>query len=817
MIQLEAVSIVELRGVRELKLSPGRQNFVISGPNGSGKSGVVDAIQFGLTGEISRLSGKGTGGLTLQRHGPHVDCCDNPATAEVSLTLYFPGRDKTAVLKRNVKTAKTFTLVPDDDDLRAVLDEVARHPELTLSRREVIKYILVEAGERSNEIQALLKLEEIGNVRRLLTTAKNKVASEYKIAQRGTESAADALRSHLDIKALTAEDILAAVNTQRRVLELSAIRELTAETVLNAGATGVGSLAVFNKATATRDLNALNEARQRFPTLGAKESATILANIATLESDPLLLEELTRRSFLERGLALVDGPHCPLCDQEWDDESHLKDHLRAKLAKSKQAEAVQKSLLDNVAVIAGHARHIVSLLKPVLPLASSDGPAGLTDELAAWAEGLSVFEKSLSTTEGVLKQKARFESGWIAPSAFLSESVEALAEAVSAKPDQSAPDAAHSFLTLAQDRLKSYRQKQRAARRAKDAAELGKLVYTTYCDVAEQHLSDLYAAVEADFSEFYREINGEDEVEFKALFEPAEGKLDLEVAFYDRGMFPPGAYHSEGHQDGMGVCLYLALMKRLLGNRFRFAVLDDVVMSVDQDHRKQFCRLLKQRFPNTQFIITTHDKVWAKQMQTEKLVESKRGVAFHGWSVQTGPIFEEIAEVWEQIEKDIERRDVETAASRLRRHLEYIAGELADQLGAKPPYHADFSYDLSDLLPAVIGRQRELLDRAAKVANRWKNKEAKAEVERMQSARAEVLRKCGDEQWIINKSIHYNEWASFSKAEFRTVVEAFKALLLQFRCHKAECESWLYVMPRKGDAQSLRCHCMAVNLNLKST
>jgi hypothetical protein len=46
----------------------------------------------------------------------------------------------------------------------------------------------------------------------------------------------------------------------------------------------------------------------------------------------------------------------------------------------------------------------------------------------------------------------------------------------------------------------------------------------------------------------------------------------------------------------MGVCLYLALMKRVLGDRFRFAVLDDVVMSVDQGHRKQFCRLLKTRF-----------------------------------------------------------------------------------------------------------------------------------------------------------------------------------------------------------------------------
>ena len=139
---------MELRGIRELQLTPQRKSFVISGPNGSGKSGVVDAIQFGLTGEISRLSGKGTGGLSVQKHGPHVDRRDDPAAAEVSLTLYFPDLDKTAVLTRNVKAAKTFSLEPEDAGVRALLEETAQHPELTLSRREIIKYILVEAGER---------------------------------------------------------------------------------------------------------------------------------------------------------------------------------------------------------------------------------------------------------------------------------------------------------------------------------------------------------------------------------------------------------------------------------------------------------------------------------------------------------------------------------------------------------------------------------------------------------------------------------------------------------------------------------------------
>ena len=815
MIQVEAVRITQLRGIRELQLRPGRKSFVVSGPNGSGKSGVVDAIQFGLTGEISRLSGTGTGGLTLQKHGPHVDRRDDPASAEVSLTLHFPELGKSAVLTRNVKTAKTFTLDPDAPSVRAVLEEVSRHPELTLSRREIIKYILVEAGERSKEIQSLLKLEVIGNIRSVLATAKNKVARAHTGAQRDTTDAEDALRRHLDVKVLSAEDVLTAVNSRRQVLGLPAIMELTADKVVNGGPVEGEPQPAFNKVTAVRDLAAVKDAQAGFTRLGASETAAVLADLAALEGDPALLDAVKRRSFVERGLAMVDGPRCPLCDQEWDDEDHLKNHLKTKLVKSEQAEVLQKRLLENAGTIAAHARRIAALVATIQGVAGSDGPARFAAELSQWAENLTTLAKSSSTIEDVLGHKTRLEQSWVAAPPSLTANLETLVAAVNAKPDQSSLVAAHSFLTLAQDRLNTYRQAQRAEKRAQDGAAVGKLVYTTYCDVAEERLSALYEAVEGDFSDFYREINGDDEGAFKAKFESAEGKLDLEVSFYDRGMYPPGAYHSEGHQDGMGVCLYLALMKRLLGDRFWIAVLDDVVISVDQDHRKQFCRLLKNRFPDTQFIITTHDKIWAKQMQTEGLVESKSGVAFHSWSVQAGPIFEQVSEVWDQLEADLAKNDVETAASRLRRHLEYIVGELADLLGAKPVYRGDFSYDLGDLLAAVIGRQGELLKLAAKAGDDWKDADLEAKVKAMKTVRTKTLMKYGGEQWVINKAVHYNEWASFSRSEFRAVAEAFKALLLQFRCPKAGCDSWLYITPRKGDAEVLRCRCMGINLNLK--
>lgn len=52
MIQVREIHIEEFRGIRDLTLTLDCRSFVIWGPNGSGKSGVVDAIDFALTGNI---------------------------------------------------------------------------------------------------------------------------------------------------------------------------------------------------------------------------------------------------------------------------------------------------------------------------------------------------------------------------------------------------------------------------------------------------------------------------------------------------------------------------------------------------------------------------------------------------------------------------------------------------------------------------------------------------------------------------------------------------------------------------------------------
>lgn len=810
MIKLLSVHIEEVRGIRKLDLDLRGDTFAISGPNGSGKSGVIDAIEFALTGEIGRLTGRGTRGLSVGEHGPHVDKAKFPDAAFVRLQVLLPDSQKTATITRKISAPNKPAIVPQDDDVKAAFAEVAEHPELALSRREILRFILVEPTKRSEEIQAILKLDDIGQTRGALNTAHNKLQSAHRGAAAKAQSDREALQRHLQIAALRSEDVLRSVNARRSTLGLPEIPELTADTRLDAGLTTTP--AATNRGSALRDLKALASVVSLLATSENETLAALLAEFRAVSSAAELIALLQRRAFIESGLSSVSGPDCPLCDTRWQDEQALRDHVREKLAKSEGAKSIQQRLLAGGAALAASVARLLGQLEPVKRLAEAENEGALASLAKAWQEDLATLKERLATVEGLEAVRTRLAEDWLKVPGSLLPAVNAFTLKLESQPDQTATIDAQTFLTAAQLRLVDYRESMRAAAAAEVASRAAKVAYDTYCLVLEDALNSLYEGVQSDFSEYYRELNEDDEAKFTAKLTPSAGTLDLAVNFYERGLFPPGAYHSEGHQDGMGVCLYLALMKRLFGDRFTLALLDDVVMSVDAGHRYRLCRLLKARFSNTQFIITTHDRLWAEQMRSAGLVTKKTSLAFHGWTIDTGPLVESDSEIWTDIRAALGTGKVDVAAAALRHHLEYAARHLADQVGATPQFRADGNYELGELLPSVLGRMKSHLSKAADAGQSWGNAEAKEAA----ANRKAVLSKCAAatnvEQWAVNKAVHYNEWANFGRRDFEPVADAFRQLLDCFRCDK--CSAWLYATPRNSP-DCLRCACNAVNLNLK--
>jgi hypothetical protein len=748
----------------------------------------------------------------MQQRRPHVDKTKFPDAAFVELKLYLPGLKKSVTILRRVSDPKKPKITPADADVKAALEEVADHPEITLSRREILRFILVEPSKRSEEIQTLLKLDDIGQTRSTLKSAQNKLQQALSTALAQVDSDRQALQRHLQIATLRTEDLLGTVNIRRKLLGLSTITDLLPDTKLDEGLTATVAASDFNKETALRDIKALSDAAKEFPELSKAEAEAIVTGLTKLETDPALLSALQRRSFIEKGLSLVEGPECPLCDKPWDDE-HLREHLQAKLAKSDEAKKLQDSLINNGVKIAEQVVRVTGLLAPIQKLSPAVSDEEGAQQFATWKTDLEGLRAKLKTVEGMAGIKDRLANSWLAVPEKFSTALKTLQEKIEAKPDQSATLAAQTFLTTAQLRRSDYREARRKNDAVKIAFAAAKAAFDVYSEVMEEELNTLYEQVQKDFSTFYAAINADDEKTFTAKIKPTAGGVTFDVNFFDRGLFPPAAFHSEGHQDGMGVCLYLALMKQLFGKDFTFALLDDVVMSVDSGHRYQFCKLLKTDFPDTQFVITTHDRLWAEQMRSAGLITGKRSLAFHSWTIDGGPLVESNKGIWQEIASALAKGNVEAAAAALRHHLEYAARHLADQLGASVPFRSDGNYELGDLMPPVLGRMKDLYGKAADSAQSWGNKEAKEAAGKRKDALSASNGASNVERWAVNKLVHYNEWANFGKKDFEPVVAAFKELMDCFQCDK--CGSWLYVQPRMNP-EMLICSCKAVTFNLKT-
>ena len=73
-MKIHKIKISSFRGIpndfeRELSC----KSLVITGNNGTGKSGIIDAVDFLLTGKIKRLLGEGTGSISQEKYGHHID------------------------------------------------------------------------------------------------------------------------------------------------------------------------------------------------------------------------------------------------------------------------------------------------------------------------------------------------------------------------------------------------------------------------------------------------------------------------------------------------------------------------------------------------------------------------------------------------------------------------------------------------------------------------------------------------------------------------------------------------------------------------
>ena len=813
MISVESIIIKEFRGIRDLTLDLKGKNFAVCGPNGTGKSGVVDALEFALTGNVSRLSGEGRGDVSLKQHGPHVDKRNDPDKARVTVKVLIHSLRKTFTIERSLKTPASIILTPNDPAALAVLKKVEAHPEFVLSRRELIRYVLATPGKRAEEVQALLHLDQIEKVRAGLQKIANNCDKQVALLEANIVKTRDNLLRALQISELTKEKILASANSQRAIIGLPALSGLTESISVKDGMASPSPVQP-QRTSKTQAVMDIKEARDTISEITDTNISTriteVTADLNALCSDSAVESSVQRELLYKTGMELITTEACPFCDTSWNLEE-LKKHIQTKINHLTEISSKREAVENKIAPLITTIRKVQSAINTLIDYASLATPPVPIESIHDFDANCRTSIDSLTNILPLTEAIMALASLQIVPQPVL-DVIDILEKLIIALPEPTKQDAAREWLTIAQERFEVWNDAMRKQKIAQEQADKARKVSNLYATTSDAVLTGIYTAVEKDFESLYGFVNRGDEDKFRAKLTPSMGKLGFDVDFYGRGFFPPGAYHSEGHQDSMGLCLYLALMRHIQGDAFTLAVLDDVLMSVDASHRREVCSLLKKEFPKTQFIMTTHDSIWLRHMRTEKLVGSRASVQFRNWDVNHGPTQWDERDVWTEIDDYLKGNDVRAAAALLRHYLEYTSGELCHRLRALVEFRGDAQHQLGDLLPAATKRMRYLYKRAKEAANSWNQKDIVEQLTDRESKFAILVDTSKTEEWQVNAAIHYNSWDNLSKSEFEPVVKAFRDLLGGFTCQV--CGEYLCVLPDRETPKEVRCDCGKTNINI---
>jgi recombinational DNA repair ATPase RecF len=703
-MKIKNLEINKLRGIKNLTLNLGFENAVIWGPNGSGKSAVADAIDFLLTGKIPRLTGEGTQGVTISKHGPHIDDVESPGNARVSAEINIPGIKNTVRLSRTIGEPDKLEIEgAAKEELDEILNLAARRQH-SLSRREILKYISAKAGVRSSEVQAVLDLKELEETRKAFVNVANQTKVDLKHADSDLKKEESAILVIIGMDQFSDKLLVDAVNDLRTKLGAKKLAKAEMKDIkknVKRPEKRDDKIAP-NPALIERALGAITDIPEETIKQRASIEKELRENINKVQADPEVLEAYERMQLLKMGIGMLDGSgQCPLCGYKWLPDE-LEDRLNKRMQKAKHIAPIIKQINLNGKEVKDSIIKIHATLAEFSRYALQLNLKRTKENIDKWSDKLQTYinacEEPLHDymASGLSSDlyKTLFRNA-----GFFRECKQVLKKAKELVPQVTPELIAWDTLTRLEPTIPRYYSAKKVYDQAKQINKRAQTLYSLFEKVRQEQLGALYDSIKDRFSEFYRRLHSDDEDEFDAVLK-ADGKFAVD--FYGRGKHPPLALHSEGHQDSMGLCLYLALAERLTKDKCQLTVLDDVVMSVDASHRRQVCQLLKTYFPDRQFLITTHDKTWARQLQMEGVVKKAGCFEFNRWNIDTGPCVEIESEMWANIDRDLAKSDVPNAAFRLRNGGERFFEGVCDALGGQVRYKSDGRWELGDFMHAVI-------------------------------------------------------------------------------------------------------------------
>ncbi|MHA1197209.1 MAG: ATP-binding protein, partial [Promethearchaeota archaeon] len=621
---IKKINIQKFRGFVDSEIILDGKNLIIKGDNGTGKSTIVDALEYFFTNNIKHLT-KGEK-LSVKKYAPHVK--------------YSPEDLKIDIEFKNGKiSTKT---IKDKPIIHPGMEEffnTAQDQKFILNRSELLEFINRSPGNRFKIIAKLVGLGDLEKQSEELSKLSNEISKDLNLVEDSYNKILEKISDFLGTKVDNTSDILEKLNfklSQLSFPELKSIDDIEKYKETH-----------FKNVLLKTDYSKTFKDLENILTLSNSISLNpkIYDLIKEFKNLDIKLREIQHpidlelHKFLESGLKLLKlryPKHCPLCKQSiniYELISDLNNRLMKRkeyLEKLKELEKLKNNFKDIIEPLINNLTNLITNINQINELENKKekflylkiSVEEIIDIILKDDKDYESIEMSLKKNE---KELNRFLKELNLECNNMKEKLELTEK------DKESYEVLN-LLNNIQLEYKNLKSKKIELLRMKRKYEIANLINNIFSEVLKKEINKIFESLASEINRLYLFLHPNDLHEnIKLEIDPnRRGSLFLKMDSFNCESRDPRALASEGHLDSLGICIFLSFVKKF-NKTIPFIVLDDIITTIDANHREKLAKLLLTEFPEHQLIITTHDGLWFKQ-----LIENLRALKLeHKWEILT--------------------------------------------------------------------------------------------------------------------------------------------------------------------------------------
>lgn len=704
-MQLTRLKASSLRGLPAEwpEVQIGERGLVVLGPNACGKSSIVDATEFALTND-STLFAENRRGVNWENASQHV----RGGQRRAEVIVKYQGQEYTI-------TGGIATGIGAPEAV-AKWAELARTSKFVLRRHMLLRFINAEPRHRYSQLEPFLKLDAYREVEAALSREADRaqLAVQQNAARlRGAEQVVRATFGIREPEPLTEARLIGVLNGLLRQLGIQEIAQI-AETG-RAKAAVAAELGSPEKQTRLGQLLALkaqiqglelaSNYRQLMDDLSRSRQA-LERELAGRREEVITDLLITARDIIQRRAE----NDCPVCEQPIERDAVLA-RLAERIAEDERITEAKAAVAARIGALRNPIRRLNERLQSIAGSWAALLGGDLPDPYRSAARLLREIEDELH--DAITSERAgEFAARLAATPDTYQPLTDAIDRLIGQEGGGQRRDVLSSAMQLIDGLESSWKDclaiKADAAAAARMRDVLSRL-HGHAVEARKEVVQRTYDEVAALANEYYDFVHpGEGLGTSRLAVRPTEdGSVELFSTFHGIEA-PPALYYSESHLDTLGLCYFLALRRREADKNpeFKLLVLDDVIHSVDAEHRVRVVDLLKAKFADHQIVITTHDDIFYARLRQAFGNARHVYVALNTWRIDRGPITGDPSTDLERVTSEEVRIAMapNMLAAACGRFLEWLLREATEALQVAIPARFKAGHDIGSLWPAFSAR-----------------------------------------------------------------------------------------------------------------